>query len=44
MRSLVANRHYQEMIFDHWEDGSTDRVRTLTISEDAEITAYYNLG
>jgi hypothetical protein len=35
---------YQEMIFDHWEDGSTDRVRTLTISEDAEITAYYNLG
>jgi YVTN family beta-propeller protein len=40
----VYIHNYQDRIFDHWEDGSMDRVRTLTISEDTQITAYYNTG
>jgi hypothetical protein len=34
---------YQDKLFDHWEDGSEDRVRTLTIDEDTTITAYYRI-
>ena len=29
--------------FDHWDDGSTQAVRTLTIHEDTTISAYYNV-
>jgi hypothetical protein len=35
---------YLDRQFDHWEDGSTERTRTLTISDDTVITAYYNTG
>jgi hypothetical protein len=34
--------NYQDKIFDHWEDDSTDSVRLLTISDDETITAYYS--
>lgn len=34
--------NYQDRVFDHWNDGSTDRVRTLTIGGNATITAYYH--
>lgn len=37
----VAASNYKDRAFDHWQDGSTDRVRTLAISEDTTITAYY---
>lgn len=30
--------------FDHWEDGSTDRNRTVTITGDKTITASYKIG
>jgi hypothetical protein len=40
----VYIHNYKDRIFDHWEDGSTDRMRMMTISEDAAITAYYNTG
>ncbi|MGI0021100.1 MAG: hypothetical protein ACREAY_11580 [Nitrososphaera sp.] len=33
--------NYQDKVFDRWEDGSTDSIRTLTISDDETITAYY---
>ena len=29
------------IVFDHWEDGSTTRTRTITLSSDATITAFY---
>lgn len=32
---------YQNFIFDHWEDGSTQRTRVITPSESSTITAYY---
>ena len=35
---------YDDYTFDHWEDGSTNRVRTLTIGEATTITAYYSTG
>lgn len=37
----VYASNYQNLVFDHWDDGSTNRVRSLTISEDTTITAYY---
>ena len=42
---LYATNGYQNLIFDHWSDnGSTDRIRTLTINEATTITAYYKAG
>jgi hypothetical protein len=40
----VTVHNYLDRVFDHWEDGSTDRTRTLTIDEAATITAYYQIG
>jgi DNA-binding beta-propeller fold protein YncE len=40
----VYVHNYQDRIFDRWEDGSSGKVRTLTISEDTTITAHYNTG
>lgn len=37
-------RDYGNFVFDHWEDGSTDRIRTLTIDKATTITAYYRIG
>ncbi len=37
----VYTGNYQDNVFDRWEDGSTDSVRTLTISDDKTITAHY---
>ena len=34
----------QDRTFDHWSDGSKDRIRTLTIGEDATIAAFYRTG
>lgn len=39
----VYASNYETLIFDHWEDGSTDRVRTLTTEENMTITAYYQI-
>jgi hypothetical protein len=36
--------NYKDRVFNHWEDGSTNRVRTLSIGEGATITAYYKTG
>jgi hypothetical protein len=35
---------YKDRVFDHWEDGSTSRIRILTIDENTAITAYYKTG
>ena len=35
---------YRDRHFDHWEDGSTERIRSLTISTDTTITAFYRTG
>lgn len=40
----VTVHNYQDRVFDHWEDGSTSKTRTVTITELAAITAYYNTG
>jgi TolB protein len=42
---VYATNGYQNLIFDHWSDnGSTDRVRTLTIDKATTITAYYKMS
>jgi WD40 repeat protein len=33
--------NYRDLVFDHWNDGNKDRIRTLTISSATTITAYY---
>ena len=40
----VYASNYKDRVFDHWEDGSTDRIRTLTVEEATTITAYYQTG
>ena len=32
---------YGNMVFDHWENGSTSRTRTLTLNADTTITAHF---
>jgi hypothetical protein len=42
---VYATNGYQNLTFDHWGDnGSKDRVRTLTIDKNTTITAYYKIG
>jgi Tol biopolymer transport system component len=41
---VVAASNYGDKVFDHWNDGSTDRIRTLGISKDTTIIAYYRTG
>jgi hypothetical protein len=40
----VYASNYGDRVFDHWEDGSTERIRMLTIEEATTITAYYRTG
>lgn len=37
----VYASNYKNRVFDHWDDGSKSRIRTLTITEDTTITASY---
>ena len=43
-RYTVFVHDYDGYTFDHWEDGSTNRTRTLTIEEATTIIAYYSMG
>ena len=39
---VYATNGYQNLTFDHWADnGSKDRIRDITVSNDTTITAYY---
>ena len=41
--SVVARDYLGgSVFFDHWENGSKDRTRTLTLNSDTTFTAYYN--
>lgn len=40
----VIVHNYKDRVFDHWEDGSTNPIRVLTIQENKTITAFYNVG
>lgn len=33
--------NYQDLIFQQWDDGDTNKTRTLNVTEDATITAHY---
>lgn len=38
----VTVQDYSNLRFDHWDDGSKDRTRVLTIGQATTITTYYN--
>lgn len=38
----VAN--YQNYVFDHWGNGSTSSTRTIIVTKDTTLTAYYSTG
>lgn len=40
----VYMHDYKGFAFDHWDDGSTNRVRMLDIVSNTTITAYYSTG
>jgi hypothetical protein len=44
MTYKVYASNYLDRVFDHWDDGSTDRIRMLTISADTAMTAFYMTG
>lgn len=37
----VTVSDFQDKVFDHWENGATSRTRTVILSSDTTITAYY---
>jgi glucose/arabinose dehydrogenase/PKD repeat protein len=37
----VSIADYGSYVFDHWENGSTTRARTLTLNSNTEVTAHY---
>ena len=37
----ITVHDYGGATFDHWEDGSTERTRTITLNSNAEFTAFY---
>jgi spherulation-specific family 4 protein len=37
----VIMGEWQNYVFDHWDNGSTSKARTVTINQDTSITAYY---
>ena len=38
---VVSVSDYQNLVFDHWENGSTARTRAIAISTDTAIIAYF---
>jgi glucose/arabinose dehydrogenase len=40
----VAVSDYGSFVFDHWDNGSTSRTRTITLDADASIRAFYRSG
>lgn len=40
----VSAANYQQIIFDHWQDGSRSSTKSVTLSADTELTAHYNSG
>jgi hypothetical protein len=37
----VCMANYQNYVFDHWEDGTTNACRNITPTQDTTLTAYY---
>ncbi len=37
----VTVHDYSSVVFDHWDNGSTSRTRTVTLNTDTAITAHY---
>ena len=40
----VTAADYDQMIFSHWQDGSTSRTKTINLAVNTALTAYYNNG
>ena len=40
--SFVTAQDYKMYVFDHWENGSKNRTRTITPTEDTGLSAYYS--
>lgn len=40
----VTVSDYNNYVFDHWDSGSTSKTRTITVSKDTTLTAYYATG
>lgn len=41
---IVYANNYQNVIFSHWDDGSTNPARSITPTQDVTLTAYYGTG
>ena len=41
---IVYVSNWQNIIFDHWDDGSTNPYRTITPTQSVTLTAYFSTG
>jgi hypothetical protein len=41
---IVYISNWQNIVFDHWDDGSTNPYRTVTPTQSVTLTAYYSTG
>lgn len=39
----VCTSNYQNYVFDHWDDSSTNNCRTITPTQDTTLTSYYEV-
>jgi len=41
---IVYMSNWQNIVFDHWDDGSTNPYRTITPTQSVTLTAYFSTG
>ncbi len=41
---ILNAKPIEGLVFDHWSDGNTENPRTLTLTEDIELYAYFKVG
>jgi hypothetical protein len=40
---IVYANNYQNLVFSHWDDGTTNQSRLITPTHDTVLTAYYSI-
>ncbi len=44
VKVILVAEPIEGLVFDHWSDGNTENPRTLTLTEDIELYAYFKVG
>jgi hypothetical protein len=41
---VVYASNYENIVFDHWDDGTTNPYRTITPTQSVTLTVYYSVA